>query len=161
MFIKKEKITVDQAEIIEKAIRPIAEKYGQEVVDVSIASNSNGLLVKVTVGSKKGPMVSDLASITKEFRKLCESSENEILQSDYLLEVSSPGIERELRTFRDFYWNEGRLLKIAVKGEEKNINYEGQLIKAFEDRLLMMIEDEEKEIRIEDILKAKIKIKFK
>ncbi len=160
MFIKKEKITVDQAEIVEKAIKPIAEKFGQEVVDTVITSNSKGLLVRVTVGSKKGPMVSDLASIAKEFRKLCEASENGILPDDYQLEVSSPGIDRELKSFKDFYWNEGRLLKILLKGGDKNTNVEGMLIKAFEDKLVLQIEDEEKEIRTEDILKAKIKIKF-
>ncbi|HAQ61624.1 TPA: hypothetical protein DCR49_06450 [Candidatus Delongbacteria bacterium] len=160
MFIKKEKITVDQAEIVEKTIKPIAEKFGQEVVDTVITSNSKGILVRVTVGSKKGPMVSDLAAIAKEFRKFCEASENGILPEDYQLEVSSPGIDRELKSFKDFYWNEGRLLKILLKGEDKNINVEGMLNKAFEDKIIILVDDEEKEIRTEDIIKAKIKIKF-
>ncbi len=160
MFIKKEKITVDQAEIVEKTIKPIAEKFGQEVVDTVITSNSKGILVRVTVGSKKGPMVSDLAAIAKEFRKFCEASENGILPEDYQLEVSSPGIDRELKSFKDFYWNEGRLLKILLKGEDKNINVEGMLNEAFEDKIIILVDDEEKEIRTEDIIKAKIKIKF-
>jgi len=156
LFIKKEKITVDQAEIVEKTIKPIAEKFGQEVVDTVITSNSKGILVRVTVGSKKGPMVSDLAAIAKEFRKF----ENGILPEDYQLEVSSPGIDRELKSFKDFYWNEGRLLKILLKGEDKNINVEGMLNEAFEDKIIILVDDEEKEIRTEDIIKAKIKIKF-
>lgn len=160
MFIKKERITVDQAEIVEKTIKPIAEKFGQEVVDTVVTSNSKGMLVRVTVGSKKGPMVSDLASIAKEFRKLCEASENRILPDDYQLEVSSPGIDRELKSFKDYYWNEGRLLKILLKGGDKNINIEGVLFKAFEEKIVILIDDEEKEIRKEDIIKAKIKIKF-
>jgi len=160
LFIKKEKITVDQAEIVEKTIKPIAEKFGQEVVDTVITSNSKGILVRVTVGSKKGPMVSDLAAIAKEFRKFCEASENGILPEDYQLEVSSPGIDRELKSFKDFYWNEGRLLKILLKGEDKNINVEGMLNEAFEDKIIILVDDEEKEIRTEDIIKAKIKIKF-
>lgn len=160
MFIKKEKITVDQAEIVEKAIKPIAEKFGQEVVDTVITSNSKGLLVRVTVGSKKGPMVSDLASIAKDFRKLCEASENGILPDDYQLEVSSPGIDRELKSFKDYYWNEGRMLKLLLKGEDKNINVEGMLVKAFEDKLILLMDGEEKEVRTEDVIKAKIKIKF-
>lgn len=160
MFIKKEKITVDQAEIVEKAIKPIAEKFGQEVIDTVITSNSKGLLVRVTVGSKKGPMVSDLASIAKDFRKLCEASENGILPDDYQLEVSSPGIDRELKSFKDYYWNEGRMLKLLLKGEDKNINVEGMLVKAFEDKLILLMDGEEKEVRTEDVIKAKIKIKF-
>jgi len=160
LFIKKEKITVDQAEIVEKAIKPIAEKFGQEVIDTVITSNSKGLLVRVTVGSKKGPMVSDLASIAKDFRKLCEASENGILPDDYQLEVSSPGIDRELKSFKDYYWNEGRMLKLLLKGEDKNINVEGMLVKAFEDKLILLMDGEEKEVRTEDVIKAKIKIKF-
>lgn len=118
------------------------------------------MVVKVTVGSKKGPMVSDLASIAKEFRKFCEASQEEIISTDYQLEVSSPGADRELTTFRDFSWNEDRLLKLFIKNGEKNTHVEGKLIKAHEDKLIMLIDELEKEIMMEDILKAKIKIKF-
>lgn len=117
-------------------------------------------MIKVSVGSKKGPMVSDIASIAKEFRKLCESSQDEIVPSDFQLEVSSPGADRELKTFRDYLWNEDRFLKLFIKDGEKNTNIEGKLIKAYEDKLIILIDEEEKEIMTENILKAKIKIKF-
>jgi len=160
LFIKKEWFTEELIKKIEIAAKPIAEKYGQEIVDIAVSSNYRGQVIKITVGSKKGPAVSDLASITKEFNKFIESSKEKIIPFEFELEVSSPGIDRELRTFRDFYWNEGRTLKVLIKGTEKNINLEGMLIKAMEDKIIMLVKECETEIKYQEIIKAKIKIKF-
>ncbi|MBU4485661.1 MAG: hypothetical protein KKD38_01910 [Candidatus Delongbacteria bacterium] len=160
MFIKKELNTPEIREKIEKAISPIAEKYGQEVVDIILSSNSKGTLIKVSVGSKKGPTVSDLTAISKDFNKLADSPCNKLLSSDFQLEVSSPGIDRELRSFRDFYWNEDREIRILLKGEEKNVNIEGKLIRALENKIILLFNDSETEISYADIIKAKLKIKF-
>jgi len=151
--------TEDTAKISD-AVRPIAGKYGQELVDVILASNSRGPILRIVVGSKKGPTIDDLTSITKEFRKLSDLEGMKMLPPDYQLEVSSPGIDRELREFRDFFWNEGRILKISLNSGEKNVNLEGELIKAEPDRIVLKTETEELEIAYKDIQKAKIKIKF-
>lgn len=125
-----------------------------------MTTNANGQLIKISVGSKQGPTVSDLILITKEFNKTVDASLGEIIPFEYELEVGSPGIDRELRTYRDFFWNEEKTLKVLVKGEEKNVNVEGKLIKAFEDKIIVLVNEIEKEIFIKDIIKAKIKIKF-
>ncbi|MDY0017064.1 MAG: hypothetical protein RBS89_04435 [Candidatus Delongbacteria bacterium] len=151
--------TEDTAKISE-TVRPIAEKYGQELVDVTITSNSRGPVLRIIVGSKEGPTIGDLTSITKEFKKLADTEGMKMLPPDYQLEVSSPGIDRELREFRDFSWNEGRTLKLSVNSGEKTVNLEGELIKAEAHRIVLKTETEELEIAYKDIQKAKIKIKF-
>ncbi len=151
--------TEDTAKISD-AVRPIAEKYGQELVGVTISSNSRGPVLRIIVGSKEGPTIGVLTSITKEFRKLADSDGMKLLPPDHQLEVSSPGIDRELREFRDFSWNEGRTLKLSVNSGEKTVNFEGELIKAGPDHIVLKTEAKELEIGYKDILKAKIKIKF-
>lgn len=147
-------------EKIGEVIAPIAKKYGQELVDVVMASNSRGVLIKVSVGSKQGPTVSDLTAITKEFNKTADLSPEKFFNGDYQMEVSSPGIDRELKTFNDFYWNEGRDIKLIYKKDDEEVTAEGSLIKAQNDHLIVVIDSSETQIKYEDVVKAKLKIKF-
>lgn len=145
---------------IAELIEPISKKYGQELVDIVLTSNSRGILIKVSVGSKEGPKVSDLTGITKEFNKAAALNPENFFNGDYQMEVSSPGIDRDLKTFNDFYWNEGRDLKLIYKSEGEETNADGNLIKAEKEYINMVVEGSEIQIKYEDIVKAKLKIKF-
>lgn len=155
-----EVFTKDLKAKIEEAAAQAAEKYGQELVEVVTDSNSKGPVLRITVGSRQGPTIADLTAITKELKKLEAGTSEKLIPPDFQLEVSSPGIDRELKNFRDFYWNEGRTLKLKVTDGEVNSNIEGELLKASEDSILISSDGEEKKIFYKDILKAKIKIKF-
>lgn len=147
-------------ERIAEVIAPISKKYGQELVDIVLTSNSRGVLIKVSVGSKEGPKVSDLTAITKEFNKTAALNPEKFFNGDYQMEVSSPGIDRELKSFNDFYWNEGREIKLIHKQNDEEINSEGCLVKAENDRIIISIDGSEKHIIYDNIVKAKLKIKF-
>jgi ribosome maturation factor RimP len=145
---------------IAEVIEPISRKYGQELVDIVLASNSRGVLIKVSVGSKEGPKVSDLTAITKEFNKTAALTPEKFFNGDYQMEVSSPGIDRELKTFNDFYWNEGRNIKLIYSKDGEEIKAEGNLIKAENDHIIADLDGSYIQIKYEDIVKAKLKIKF-
>lgn len=147
-------------ERIAEVIAPISKKYGQELVDIVLTSNSRGVLIKVSVGSKQGPKVSDLTAITKEFNKTAALSPEMFFNGDYQMEVSSPGIDRDLKNFNDYYWNEGREIKLIHKKDGEDVNVEGSLIKAENDHIIIAIDELETHIKYEDIIKAKLKIKF-
>ena len=157
---KKEVSTQIINEKIDEIIAPIAEKYGQEIVDINVGRNSRGVLIKVTVGSKKGPMISDLTSIAKEFNKAAGLVPGDFNGGDYQLEVSSPGIDRDLSSYKDFLWNEGREVNILIKEGDENKRYEGLIISANKDSVIFEIEGKQKTLCIEEIVKAKLKIKF-
>ncbi|MFO7810474.1 MAG: hypothetical protein R6V47_03785 [Candidatus Delongbacteria bacterium] len=145
---------------IREVIIPIAQKYGQELVDIVMSSNSRGLLVKITVGSRSGPTVSDLTSITKEFKSTAAMSPDPVYTGDYQLEIGSPGSDRSLKTFNDFCWNEGREVKIITAVEDDRKRVEGTIIKAEKDGVILKNDGAERRILYKDIFKAKLKLKF-
>jgi ribosome maturation factor RimP len=147
-------------EKILEAIKPIAEKYGQEAADVTVTTNSKGLLVRITVGSKEGPKVSDIISITKDFKKYAAASGSEFLPEDIQIEVSSPGIDRNLKTFQDFYWNEGREIKMIYEEGGGEVTVEGTIVKAGVTDLEISCAGTVSRVPYEKIIKAKLKIKF-
>ena len=147
-------------ERISEAITPIAKKYGQEVVGLEMTGNAKGRLIKVAVGSKEGPGIKELTGITREFNNLIDSSNGSIIDFDYQLEVSSPGIDRNLETINDFNWNLGRELKVTFRSVDKNEKVKGILSGVTDDKIILILDNEPKEINMKDITKAKIVIKF-
>ncbi len=147
-------------EKVAEIMAPIAEKYGQEIADINIGKNNRGLLIKITVGSKKGPAVSDLTSIAREFNKAAALLPGEFNHGDYQLEVSSPGIDRDLTGYKDFLWNEGREVNILIREGEENIKLQGVIVSAEPASVVVNIEGKDRSLSLENIVKAKLKIKF-
>lgn len=145
---------------IEKEIEPIVEKYGQELVDIELATDNRGQLIRVLVGSRKGPTVDDITKISREFLKIAEVKGTELIPYEFSLEVSSPGLTRPLKTTRDFLRNIDRDITIIVNFEEKNKTLTGTIKDADEEFVTIKEKNESKKIALKDIVKAKLVIKI-
>ncbi|NOR44327.1 MAG: hypothetical protein GQ534_01985 [Candidatus Delongbacteria bacterium] len=143
-----------------QAIEPLAVKYGQELVEVTFEENSHDKKLKVIVGSLKGVGIKELTSITKEFNKLNEA--NVIIPFDFSLDVSSPGLDRLLQTGSDFKRNIDREVSIKHKGENDVMHKDsGTILEVSGTNVTIRVsKNENKQILIENIIKAKLVIKI-
>ena len=74
--------------------------------------------------------------------------------------VSSPGIERKLKSLRHFELSIGELLKIKLINPIDDVyTFEGTLASVDDKIINLKIEDDEIEIKISDIKNAKIEFK--
>lgn len=81
---------------VERVVRPIAEAIGLELVDVEIAAEPAGTVVRVLLDKAGGI---DLETLTEATRAINPALDREApIGGRYRLEVSSPGIERPLRS---------------------------------------------------------------
>lgn len=99
--------------------------------------------------------------------------ENAWLPEAYLLEVSSPGLDRPLRLKRQYQKNKGRTISIALISDHRNVK--GTLSEVHEDYVVVEYEEKQRiegkkkkklvvvrqEVPFEDIEKAVIKPSFK
>ena len=86
-------------EVVEMAT-PLADELGFEVVDVDFVPQSGRSLVRVFLDRPGGITLDDCALFSRRLGDLLEM--NQTLPRAYNLEVSSPGIERRLRTEEHF-----------------------------------------------------------
>lgn len=96
-------------EVVEMAT-PLADELGFEVVDVDFIPQAGRSLVRVFLDRPGGITLDDCARFSRRLGDLLEM--NQTLSGAYILEVSSPGIERRLRTeehFRRFLGREARV----------------------------------------------------
>lgn len=104
-------------------VAPVAERLGLSVYDVEQAGGT----LRVLLDREGGVDVDTLADATREISRLLD--ETEPVAGSYTLEVSSPGLERPLRTASHFAAAVGREVKVKLMpGTEGSRRADGLLV---------------------------------
>ena len=93
---------------LEVKSRPIAERMGYELVDVCLEKEGAGKYLRFYIDKPEGVSLDDCEAFHKAVRSLADSVDYDFM------EVSSPGIDRPLKTDRDFERNLGNEIEIRL-----------------------------------------------
>lgn len=105
----------DLRERVETTAAAVAASRGLALWEVAVKRGPRGWLVKVTLDRNDGFVgVDDCADVNVRLRARLEL-EN-VLAGEFDLEVSSPGLDRPLRTLAEFQRFRGMLVRLKVKG---------------------------------------------
>jgi len=119
------------AEIIGRVtslIYPILSAEGMELVDLDYRRETAGWVLRLYIDKEGGVRLDDCARISREVGRILDI-ENPIPHS-YVLEVSSPGLNRPLKTEKDFLKYLDHLVKVrTLTPIEKQRNFKGHLLK--------------------------------
>ena len=92
---------------VETVVLPAVEAHGLTLVDLEVRGNGRRVAVRLYVDKPGGVTISDCQQLSHEIGDLIDVSN--LVRSSYDLEVSSPGLDRELRKDRELRWASGRL----------------------------------------------------
>ena len=152
---------------IEKRVKELVE---EKIADkpnlflLSVKMHSNGSLI-VLVDGDNGIGIDDCVAISRHVGFHLE--EENVIETAYNLEVSSPGIDTPLTTIRQYLKNVGRSLAIKMADGTKK---EGRLSAITEDAIIIeekikvkgkIAETVESVIPIDKITETKVLISFK
>jgi ribosome maturation factor RimP len=112
-------------------IREIAERVGAsegiEIVDVELMGGGRNRLLRIYIDKPAGITHSDCETISHQVGTILDV-EDVIPGAGYTFEVSSPGVERKLRTARDFERFAGHRARVTLRAPVENRrNWEGRL----------------------------------
>ena len=97
------------------AVRAVAERvtsaHGYELVDIEMARAKGGHFVRLYVDKPGGIGLDELKSVSEEVSAILDVEDP--IDSSYTLEVSSPGLDRPLKTLADYERFVGRLAKLS------------------------------------------------
>lgn len=101
-------------ERLQQVITPALEDLQAELVELDLVRTSGQVIVRLLVDkSGAGINLDECALINRRLGDIIE--EQGIIADRYVLEVSSPGIDRPLRSKRDFARNPGKLVKLFLR----------------------------------------------
>lgn len=89
----------DIEEAVEKVLEPILESDGIEVVDVEYVRERNWIL-RIYIDKEGGVDLNDCQVISEKAGAILD--EKDLIPDNYMLEVSSPGLDRVLKKDKDF-----------------------------------------------------------
>ncbi len=90
----------------------IAQKHGYEIVDVEFTKGGKHDLLSVLVYKEDGIDLNDCSIISREIEEILD--ERDLLKDPYYLEISSPGIDRPIKTVDDYRRNRGREVEVKT-----------------------------------------------
>ncbi len=155
----EDKLASKVKNICEEKIVSVIEEMGYEVVEVEYAKKSDGMNLTFFIDSDKGVQIEDCEKVSKAIDKLLEEL-NPTEDKPYILSVSSPGIDRPLKSDRDLKRNIGKDILITLFTKiEGNKKFEGTLI-TFDDKTITIKQQEEVTISRNKIAQIVPIIKF-
>lgn len=131
-------------DIVMEIAAQITEGYQVELVDVEYVKEGANWYLRVYIDKEGGINIDDCELVSRKLDKILDKID--IIKQSYTLEVSSPGLERPLKSERDFKKYAGEMVEIKLfKPYDGKKLFEGELaglidgkvvIKADEDRTI-------------------------
>lgn len=151
-------------EDIKKKITDLADSVaGQnavDIVDVEFSGSSRKPFIRIFIDKENGVTLEDCEKFSRALSALLDVEDP--IPSAYVLEVSSPGLDRPLKQLRDFERSKGKLVRIITREmiEKQNI-FRGRITRVEGDAITLFFDDKEIEIPFEQISKARLEIELK
>lgn len=145
-------------EELEALLEGTVREFGVELDSVVEAKESGFPVVRVIVENPQDHQGVDadvLADVSRRVSVILD--ENDPFDSEYMLEVSTPGVERELRLPRHWRKEIGRLIRVKLRSGEK---FEGRLVEADEDSAVLDCDGVSTKIQYEHVKKARPRVEL-
>jgi ribosome maturation factor RimP len=124
---------------------PVAEAAGYEIVRLRLMSGTRSRRLQIMAEDAHGEMnVDDCARLSRAVSEVLDAADP--IEGDYLLEVSSPGVDRPLTRLKDFETYEGLAARIELdRLADGRKRFKGELAGVEGDMVAINLEDEDTE----------------
>ena len=139
----------------------VASEYGVEIYDIELAGSLRRPTLRIFIEKEGGVTLEDCEKFSRAVSAVLDVEDP--IRASYVLEVSSPGMDRPLKRPRDFEMNIGKLARVVTKESiEKQNFFVGRIKEVRADRVILLAADErEIEIPFEQVSKARLEIELK
>ncbi len=151
------KINIQQ--VITELAKPIVEDLNYELVDVEFVKEGANWYLRIYIDKSGGIGIDDCQSVSERISDILD--EKDPIEQSYYLEVSSPGLERPLKTERDFIKYKGELVEIKVFQpiDGKKI-FEGELVGLIDGNIVINQDGKTLEFEKNKVAIVKRAVKF-
>ena len=140
-------------------IEPTLQGSEIKLVDVEYKKIGKDWTLRVLIDKNQGVTVFDCQKLSREIEDLIEI--HELIKDHYILEVSSPGLDRPLKKESDFVRNKGKQIQVNTDSPINNSKINTGTIRDFSNSTLFLENNNDTlEIPLITIIQAKLIIEF-
>ncbi len=147
-------------ETVSKYLEAIIESNGYELVDVEFKKEGANWYLRVFMDKESGFTINDCEEVSRFLEQKLDKDDP--IEQAYILEVSSPGLDRPLKKEADFVKFAGSVVDVKLyKAREKRKEFQG-ILKGLENNIVTIEEENETEINFnrEEIASIKLAVLF-
>jgi ribosome maturation factor RimP len=145
----------------------VAETFGLEIFDVQFRREAGGMVLRVQL-DRPGPAataeecvsVEDCAKVSRDLSAVLDVED--AVPAAYILEVSSPGLDRPLRGEQDYLRFAGRRVKIVVREPVDGQSFFKGRLEGLAGGELVVVTDDQREHRVplSIVTRANLEVEF-
>jgi ribosome maturation factor RimP len=144
---------------VEEVVLPVLGELGLELVEVQYRREQSGWVLRLIIDKPDGVNLDDCAVASRELSQLLDIED--FIDQAYNLEVSSPGLDRPLKSLTDFQRFIGRKAKIKtiepIAGEHVFI---GNIQQTEGESIVLEVGRKEVVIPFLQVSKARLEVEF-
>ena len=143
---------------IRELIEPAIDSMGVELDDMELGRMKGKILLRVYIEKQGGVSIDDCEKVSREIATVLDVEDP--VPGAYVLEVSSPGLDRPLRKPRDFIRFSGKKVRVVTNEPvDKQTFFVGKIEDATdEDVMLVLQKDKKITISYNNISKARLEV---
>jgi ribosome maturation factor RimP len=150
-------------ERVQQLLDPVVATTGCELEDVTVTAAGRRSIVRVVVDKDGGISLDDVAEASKavsEALDQLEQDEPDAFGTSYVLEVSSPGVDRPLVAPRHWRRSVGRLVTAVVR---QGADVTGRVLSADDDEtggVRLDVDGTERTLAYAEVARGKVQVEF-
>jgi len=146
----------DLIQRVTSLVLPIIEQEQLELIEVVVKGRPGSQLLKIFVDSEDGVNLNQCTNVSRQLSEQLDVSD--LFPKKYTLEVSSPGISRPLKNYRDFKKNVNRDVQLVYQEGEESVKVSGKITRVSENEVDIKSKNEVKSIPFSKINYGKINL---
>jgi ribosome maturation factor RimP len=137
--------------------KEVADGLGYELDDIELLGGGRRVLLRVTIDKEGGVTLGDCEVFSRDFGALLDV-ENPI-GGPYTLEVSSPGLDRPLKSLEAFRRQAGKLARVVTRDKVDDKKFiVGTILGVEGNAVRLLVGEEQLAIDFDNISRARLEI---
>lgn len=142
---------VERTALIEEAVVPVIGDHGLELVDLEWRGLRPRGVLRLYVDNAGGVGIAECERLSRELGDVLDAAA--VIDGGYDLEVSSPGLDRQLKKEREYRWAVGKQIRCWFAGGSET---GGRLTEVTPERLVLDKNGERIEVVRATVTKARL-----
>lgn len=139
---------------IEEIVLSFIDRDILDLVEINVHKTKSATVIQVLMDRHEGGVnIDECAAVNVHINRELEQSD--VIDGDYTVEVSSPGLDRPLKTYKDFKRNSGQRVRVHLSElVEGKCEWAGTIVDVNEEHVRVETKNENIQIPIKLVTKA-------
>ena len=145
---------------LSELVAPEVAAVGYDLEDLTVSAAGRRSVVRVVVDKDGGVTLDDVADVSRTIGDVLDrvdESEPGLLGGTYVLEVSSPGVDRPLTEPRHWRRNVRRLVTATLR---EGSPVTGRVIAADDEAVTLDVDGEQRRLPYSDVVRGSVQVEF-